>query len=147
MISPFFHIIIACIGLLGLALCSYLYKCKHKKQPLICPLRGSCDFVTTSKYSKFLGIHLEILGMIYYGMVTFLHLLMILVPALANNYETLLGLSASTGAFVFSLYLTGIQAFILKEWCTWCLCSAALCLLIFVTTYISAPAGILAGIL
>jgi uncharacterized membrane protein len=146
MISPFFHILLSFIGVLGFSLCAYLYKCKHKKQPLVCPLRGSCDFVTTSKYSKFLGIHLEILGMIYYGMVTALHLMMVFIPSLANHYETLLGLSASTFAFIFSLYLTGIQAFVLKQWCTWCLCSATLCLLIFVTTYISAPAGVFAGI-
>ncbi|MEX2054859.1 MAG: hypothetical protein WD972_01630, partial [Candidatus Andersenbacteria bacterium] len=37
----------------------------------------------------------------------------------------------STSAFLFSLYLTFIQGVTLRQWCTWCLCSAALCTLIF----------------
>ena len=142
MIAPFFHVVLSCIGIFGFTLCAYLYKCKHQKQPLICPLRGSCDFVTTSKYSKFLGIHLETLGMIYYGIITLAHLTMLLYPALSSPWERMLGLVASTCAFVFSLYLTGIQAFVLKKWCTWCLCSATLCLLIFLTTYLSSPIGL-----
>ena len=142
MIHPYFHLLLAVLGVLGFALCRYLYHCKHKKKPLICPLRMSCDFVTTSKYSKFLGIPLEILGMIYYGAVALIHTVMFFLPTLASHNETLFGLAASTCAFVFSIYLTSIQAFVLKQWCTWCLCSAALCALIFFTTYLSSPIGL-----
>lgn len=137
--QPYAHIILVIIGLLGFNLANYLYTCKHKKKPLICPMRGNCDFVTTSKYSKFLGIPLEILGMIYYSLVIVIHLSMLFFPVLESTNETLLGLAASSCAFVFSLYLTGIQAFVLKKWCTWCLCSATLCLFIFITTYLSSP--------
>ena len=139
MIPPIFHILLSAIGIAGFSLCRYLYKCKHEKQPLICPMRGNCDFVTTSKYSKFLGIHLEIIGMIYYGLVAVVHASMLLFPMLAGTNETMLGLAASSCAFVFSIYLTGIQAFVLRQWCTWCLTSAALCALIFFTTYFSDP--------
>ena len=143
MIHPYIHFILSGLGVAGFVLCKHLYKCKQRKQPLICPMRMSCDFVTTSKYSKFLGIHLEILGMIYYGLVTIIHASMLVFPNFASPIETTLGLAASTCAFVFSVYLTGIQAFVLKKWCTWCLCSATFCALIFITTYFSAPVGFL----
>jgi len=142
MIQSNLHIILTIIGVLGFSLASYLYHCKHKRKPLVCPLRMSCDFVTTSKYSKFLGIPLEILGMIYYGAVAVIHVSMFFFPALASPTETILGLAVSTCAFFFSIYLTGIQAFVLKQWCTWCLSSAVLCALIFITTYVTAPIGL-----
>ncbi len=136
---PIFDLLLVLIGSLGFALCAYLYHCKTKKKPLVCPLRTSCDFVTTSKYSKFLGIHLEVIGMTYYALVVITHMVVAIDPSLATTNGVIVGLIASTGAFLFSIYLTSIQAFILKQWCTWCLCSATLCLLIFITTYFSSP--------
>jgi uncharacterized membrane protein len=137
--TPIFDILLVVIGLLGFALCTYMYRCKSKKKPLVCPLRTSCDFVTTSKYSKFLGIHLEIIGMVYYGVVVVIHAIVAIDPVLATTNGIIVGLVASIGAFLFSIYLTSIQAFVLRQWCTWCLCSATLCLLIFITTYFSSP--------
>lgn len=48
---------------------------------------------------------------------------------LSSIVFVLLGLSLV--AFLFSAYLTFIQAFTLRQWCTWCLISAGLCTLIF----------------
>lgn len=136
------HIILTIVGISGFSLANYIYRCKHKVKPLVCPLRSNCDEVVRSKYSKLFGIPLEVLGMVYYGFVTVIHALMIFMPSLATNWELILGLVASSAAFLFSIYLTSIQAFVLKEWCTWCLTSATFCLIIFVTTYLSAPAGL-----
>ena len=43
---------------------------------------------------------------------------------------TLFGLA--TIAFVFSAYLTAIEAFVLRAWCRWCVASAIVATLIFV---------------
>lgn len=137
MYSSFFHLILAMIGLAGFSIASYISHCKNKKKPLVCPLRTSCDFVTTSDYSKFLGIHIEYIGMVYYALVTVLHLTILFFPEFATFRIILLGLAASSCAFLFSLYLTAIQAFVLRQWCTWCITSAVLCALIFATTYLS----------
>ncbi len=133
----YYHILLALIGLAGFCIASYISHCKNKKKPLVCPLRTSCDFVTTSDYSKFLGIHIEHIGMAYYAIVTLLHFSIVFFPEFATFPVLLAGLTASSCAFLFSLYLTGIQAFVLKQWCTWCITSAVLCALIFVTTYLS----------
>lgn len=130
------------VGMAGISLASYIYHCKHKKKPLICPLRSNCDTVITSRYSTLLGVPLEVLGIIYYTFVTVIHALILINPNFATNWELIIGLVASSGAFLFSIYLTSIQAFVLKEWCTWCLTSATFCLIIFITTYLSAPSGL-----
>lgn len=141
--SYYIDILLMIIGLAGFLLASYIYKCKHRKRPLVCPMRGSCDFVTQSDYSKFLGIPVERLGMVYYMAVFLFHALVLLYPPLFSREIVIASLAASTAAILFSLYLMGVQAFVLKQWCTWCVCSALLCAAIFAVTYLGTPAGIL----
>ncbi len=135
-------LVIMLIGCAGFFLAFYIYHCKHKKQPLICPMRGSCEFVTASDYSKFFGIPVELLGMCYYAAVVILHGFVLANPAILNITVAQISLGISTLAFFFSLYLLSVQAFVLKQWCTWCLCSAFLCAAIFALTVIAAPVGI-----
>ncbi len=129
-------------GCSGFILAAYIYRCKRRKKPLICPLRASCDLVTTSDYSKFCGIPVEVLGLSYYAFIVILHLLAVAEPAIFSITVARFSLALSSIAFLFSLYLTAVQAFILKQWCTWCLCSASLCAAIFILTVIAAPVGI-----
>lgn len=60
----------------------------------------------------------------------------LLVPELQTNGVSFILITASMVAFVFSMYLTAIQAFILKEWCSWCLGSAIVSLGIFIASVI-----------
>ena len=121
-------------GVAGFTLAFYIYHCKHKKQPLVCPIHGSCDVVTGSDYAKFLGIPVELLGMAYYTVVVLFHGAVIADAGMYTSTIAGLALALSGFAFLFSLYLIWIQAFVLKHWCTWCLCSAFLCALIFALT-------------
>ena len=130
------------VALAGFGLASYIYQKKHTKRPLVCPMRGSCDFVTQSDYSKFLGIPVEALGMVYYMAVFLLHAIVLVNPELFTPAVVLVSLVTSTMAILFSLYLIAVQAFVLRLWCTWCVCSALLCATIFVATFLGTPAGI-----
>ncbi len=137
--SPLYDLALMCVAFAGFVIAFYIYHRKHEKKPLVCPLRSNCETVITSKYSHFLGIPIEFLGMTYYGGVFLIHAFMLAMPALATTTELRLGLAASTLAFFFSLYLISLQAFVLKQWCTWCLTSATLCVLIFFITLASSP--------
>ena len=84
-----------------------------------------------SRYSRLFGIPVEILGMLYYGIVfIFYSMSAILRYSVPVNLSLAL-IALSIIAFLFSLYLTAVQAFLIQHWCTWCLCSAGLCTLIF----------------
>lgn len=113
------------------------YISKHKKpeqRPLVCPLKFDCDTVVHSDYSKFLGIHVEKLGMIYYGFLAVSYSILIFMPhSLPNAVVGILSV-LSLVAFLFSLYLIGVQTFILRKGCFWCFVSAFICIVIFLLT-------------
>ena len=112
---------------------------KNVKESLICPLKANCDTVIHSDYSKFLSIPLEILGMIYYGLLAISYGLLIVFPSLGTPLIVSGLIFVSVCAFTFSVYLTFIQAFVLKNWCTWCIISACICATIFAIDVSNSP--------
>ncbi|HBV01256.1 MAG TPA: hypothetical protein DEF00_02565 [Candidatus Taylorbacteria bacterium] len=123
-------IVILC-ALCGFLLALFIHIKKKLSAPIVCPIGHSCDPVVHSDYSRFLGIPVEILGMVYYFLILLHYSLFSIFPAPGANELGFVFIGVSALAFLFSLYLTAVQAFILKEWCTWCLISAALCAFIF----------------
>lgn len=102
--------------------------------PLTCPLGADCSTVIRSRFSKFLKIPLTAWGMMYYAFAALGTAAALLVPQLQTHGVSFILLTASMIAFVFSVYLTAIQAFVLKEWCSWCLGSALVSLGIFIAS-------------
>ncbi|MDP3731164.1 MAG: vitamin K epoxide reductase family protein [bacterium] len=128
----FYYIsILAALG--GFFLAFYIHRKKTAHRPLVCPLKSNCDAVIHSRYSKFFGIPVELLGMFYYVLVAASYVIFLKFPELMPSVVVFGVLFMTSAAFVFSLYLTFIQAFVLKQWCTWCLMSAGLCTVIFVS--------------
>lgn len=143
-----FHLFILLAGLGGLGVALYIYYTKRHHTELVCPVGSNCNAVVNSRYSVFLGVHLEYWGMLYYAIVLSAYSTLLL----ASHLFTKLILSSlvllSTFGFFFSLYLLFIQAFILRQWCIWCLLSSTLSIAIFITSLVSAPEAmtLLAGI-
>ena len=126
-----FYYILIVLGFLGLVDTLYIY---HKNQlpgPMSCPLNSNCTAVLQSKWNKFLGVKNEVWGIIYFslifslgifyilGLFSFIDLNFIILPAV------ILG-------FIYSIFLTGIQFFKIKEYCFYCLLSAGINLVLFV---------------
>ena len=129
------HTIVIFIGLGGFILASYIHNKKKAKKKLVCPMRANCEVVIHSDYSKVLGVPVEILGMCYYAFISISYGIYNIFGLAAPLPEILFGISIL--AFLFSLYLISIQAFVIKQWCTWCLISAGLCTTIFILSYLS----------
>lgn len=118
------------LALAGLAVASYIAHKKHTAQPMVCPMKGNCESVTTSRFSKLFGIHVEWLGMTYYGFLALGYTALYVGADLAWLAPALFALTAA--GFLFSLYLTLIQLAVLRQLCTWCLISAAITTALFV---------------
>lgn len=129
-------------ALAGFALALYISIKKSRAQPLVCPLNGHCDVVTTSRFSKFFGIPVERIGVVYYALVAIVYTLHALIPWLLSDTVIFLVTGVTVGAFFFSAYLVFLQAFVIKQWCTWCLFSAGFSTLIFVTAIFGADIDI-----
>ena len=127
------YLIVTALGASGFCLAAYIHHKKHHRQRMVCPIGSDCDVVIHSQYSKFLGVQVETLGMFYYGLVTLSYFIFTFFPKFATDTNTLATLIVTSAAFLFSLYLIFIQAFVLRQWCTWCLISATICVTIFLT--------------
>lgn len=126
------------LALIGLADALYLLVKKVRKEKLVCFLGEDCDKVVKSKYGFFFGIPNEAFGVGFYLLVLGSFALSLLgVDALGGFALLLLVLAAAIAASLASLYLMAIQAFVLKEWCEWCLLSALVNFLILLLAALS----------
>lgn len=127
---------IVVLAILGLIDAIYLTYESFKKDPLVCPLNFDCDVVLKSEYATFLGIKNEYLGLAYYlGVLT----LVVLKNFFFSQYslEVSFILKMYTGfGFLYSIYLTYLQAFKLKNYCFYCLVSASISTLIFIAAIV-----------
>jgi uncharacterized membrane protein len=133
------------LGFFGFTLAFHIYTKKCEKKPLICPLRSNCETVITSKYSCLMGIPLEKLGMLYYATTVLFHVLLISKFVMVTPAVSFVSIILSGTAVIVSVYLIAIQAFAIKQWCTWCLGSAIICMTILACTVasVSYPIGAL----
>jgi len=130
---PAYFLLIAA-AVAGFAIAFYIHQHKAQLVPekkMFCPLKFECDPVIHSDYGVLLGLPTEIWGMFYYAAIAVTYSWSLLAPWTFTS-QILLGVWAISGlAFLFSLYLVYIQAFVLRQWCSWCLASAVLSTLIF----------------
>lgn len=100
---------------------------RHKKkvgQPLVCPLGSDCNSVIYSSYSKFFGIDIATVGLIYYGLISGLYIVVIFFSAQIPVWILMVGFLLSVLAVIFSIFLLIVQFLVIKEWCFWCILSA-----------------------
>lgn len=126
------------LGICGLMVARHIYRHKNNnKNPLICPIRFDCHAVTHSNYSKLFGIPVEILGMIYYATIALAYFLFIFTAEATRPSIIGFIIFLSFVAFLFSIYLIGVQIFILKKGCSWCIVSALICFFIFILSAVA----------
>ena len=128
------HLLIVFVAFGGFLIAFYIQHKKRNNEVLVCPLESNCEAVIHSRYSRFLGLPLEFLGMGYYILVAVSHALFLIFPAFHQEQSVKAIMVVSVIATLFSLYLTYIQVAKLKEWCTWCLVSALFCAIIFLAS-------------
>lgn len=132
-----FYTFIVFIAMGGLGVSSYIYYTKKVGKNLVCPVGSNCDVVIRSKYSKFLWIPLEYLGMFYYSIIIIAYTTLIFTNNILPKLFLFSLAIMTLGAFLFSLYLLFVQAFLLRQWCIWCLLSAMLSITIFIVSLVN----------
>jgi uncharacterized membrane protein len=126
------------IGLLasvtGFCIAVYIHRKQRAKKPLMCPRRAPCETVLSSRQAKTLGASNAVLGMYYYAVMTLFLVSMLFGNASFQAVTILFVLTG--GGFLFSLYLVGVQHFVIKQWCAWCLGSAAAATVLFLSAFV-----------
>lgn len=121
------------LSIMGVLDAGYLLYQHLKKKPLICPLDHDCSVVTESKWSNFLGIRNEFLGVVFYILVLSIILASVFSPSNAQKLYFLLLLFTGI-SLLFSVALTFVQIFAIKDYCFYCVISAVLTFLLFINS-------------
>lgn len=124
------YIILAFLGLLDTI---YISKKTRNNKTLICPLGFKCNEVVNSKWNSVFGISNDVSGLVFYQGVLLIAVSAIFFPSY-NYYLYGILKFASIGAALFSIYLTYIQVVKIKNYCLYCLISASISILMFVTS-------------
>jgi len=102
---------------------------------------AGCAEVTTSIYSDFLGVSLLVWGGAFYGLLAALRAgIAALKPPTSDTLRTA-SLALVSVAFLFVLYLIGVQAFVLGQFCVLCLLSSATTTALFVLHLVERAKG------
>jgi uncharacterized membrane protein len=123
------------LAIAGLLISLYLSWTKLANVEVVC-IQGisNCDAVQSSIYAYFppgdSGIPVAVIGLAGYIAILAALLLENRVTILARLGRTLVFVMTLVG-FLFSAYLTAIEAFVLHEWCQWCVLSAIIMVLLF----------------
>lgn len=120
------------LSLAGFLVSWYIYIKKKKNEPMACLIRDDCNQVVRSKYNHMFGIPNEVVGMAYYAATAAGVLL------LGRGFTALFGISVWSAlivaggiAAISTLILLVIQAFVLRQWCDYCIASALITIAIF----------------
>lgn len=93
----------------------------HAFGDLACFGKASCNVVLNSEYASIFGIRWSHIGILFYSFLS-INILLYAVERQAIGLYLFAG--ASLAGVLCSLYLTGLQAWIIHAWCPFCLASA-----------------------
>lgn len=119
------------LSFLGLGISIYLVLKTHDPSTVICSLGGGCEKVLSSQYSKLFGYPVAGFGVLWYLVEVILAWFTYYQRLLPNTYVKLWGIAG----LIFSLYLFGLEAFKIHSYCTWCLASLTVVILINIVTF------------
>ena len=120
---PLLIAIIAFIGMMDALFLSI----ERNAGPIPCHITHGCNDVLTSRYSAVAGIPIS-----WFGLAFYLLIFSLAIFELMGTAKTLQRIFwPALAAIIISAGLVGIQAFILKTFCEYCLLSAILVSLIF----------------
>ncbi len=126
------YVVAALLSLIGLADALYLTVEHVTGQSVRCTIISGCSEVLSSPYAVVAGVPLAMIGAAAYFTVFSLATLAAFNYRIAGTLLTVL----VTTMFLVSLWLIYLQAFVIREFCQYCLLSAAITLALLVVMVI-----------
>ena len=122
---------LAVLGILDSIYLSYV-KIAHAKP--FCAGVGDCETVNTSVYSVFMGVPIAYLGVLMYATLFVLSFWAPRLPEPLATYAPLLVMAIAFGGVLYSAYLTYLELYVIEAICVYCVISATLITLIFLSS-------------
>ncbi|HVH68151.1 MAG TPA: vitamin K epoxide reductase family protein [Gemmatimonadales bacterium] len=123
---------IVLLALVGLLVATYLWLYKIGLLGQLQCGTGSCEYVQASAYAELLGVPVAFYGVVGYAALLGLGLASVQPNLVADRRLATLLAGLATLGFLFTVYLTGVELFVLHAICRWCVASAAIMTAIWV---------------
>ncbi|HET9602709.1 MAG TPA: vitamin K epoxide reductase family protein [Gemmatimonadales bacterium] len=124
----------AVLSLAGVILAAYLYLFKLGLIGTLACGTGSCETVQLSRWSRFLGVEVSLIGLMGY-VALLIAALIATKPALELARWPSRWLVALSGiGTLFAMYLTALELFVIHAICRWCVGSAVIITVIFIVS-------------
>jgi uncharacterized membrane protein len=111
---------------LGIGVAGYLAWTYVGGSEPYCGGTGSCSAVQNSRYANLAGIPVPVIGLAGYLILLGLSLLRDRVSEDLAFYLPVLNFGAVLVGFIYSAYLTYLEAMVIRAWCYWCVASAVI---------------------
>ena len=122
---------IALLSLIGLFIALYLYLYKIGQIGTLACGTGSCETVQLSPQSRFLGVDVALIGLLGYAVLFGLGLLALRPRFAGPAWPSRLLAVLSGIAVLFTVYLTGLELFVIHAICRYCVASAVVIVIVF----------------
>ena len=130
---PVNRMVIAVLSLVGFFIALYLLANRlGLTGPLVCGI-GECETVQSSRWSTVGPVPVSALGVGGYTALFAVSLFGLQPAGLASRAVSALLLGLSAVALAYSAWLTYLEAFVIRAWCQWCVMSAILVTIVFVS--------------
>src|SRR3989344_1570825 len=125
-----FSVTFLILTLLGLINAGHLAYTRIRHKPLVCPMDHDCTLVTESRWSKMFGVRNEYLCTLYFIVMLLGALILLISPATIPQLGIILFVVSLFGA-LYSIFLIYLQAFVIKNYCFYCIVSAVISIILF----------------
>jgi uncharacterized membrane protein len=119
--------IVTFLATFGIGVAAYIAIAESGGGSPVCLAGGrGCQTVAESSYSHLLGVNIAVFGIVGY-------VLLLGCALLRGDVARMAGFALALVGFGYSLYLTYLEVFTIDAICQWCVASAVLMTLLFVT--------------
>ena len=127
----------ATLSLIGFFVAVYLYLFKIGRIPGLACGTGGCETVQASPWATFLGLPVALYGVAGYLACLVCALIGIQTGGDRRHWSDDLLLAGAGAGVLFSGYLTYAEAFLIEAWCRWCVGSAVIITLVFLSAVLA----------
>lgn len=111
-------------SIVGAAASAYLLIEYVTRQPGVCLTGSGCDLVRASAFAYPLGIPTPLIGLVFYLVAAWIVIRSLDSGTLAGVAPRTALLALTVAGAIASMVLTGLEAFVINAFCTWCLVQA-----------------------
>jgi len=129
---------IALLALVGLFVALYLWlHALGFGGAIKCGASGGCEVVQTSQWAVFLGLPVAFYGVAGYFALLAVAILSLRPGALPERKWSVLLAGLASAGFLFTVYLTYLELFVIHAICRWCVGSAVIITLIWIVSLLA----------